>query len=147
MKRSWRPCEHIIPGGHQKYMCLSIMYLYMCTDPEINSGLLLSRRRSVRKHFLIFSTTDSKWIVQTPPSFENIYWMLYYIITRAICKYQTDFLYSVSRILHASDSLAWKNCQKDFENAHYSPLHVLRRTTCLVHTYYHPRFFYEMSMK
>ncbi len=33
----------------------------------------------------VYSTTDSKWIVQTPPSLENIYSMLYNIITRAIC--------------------------------------------------------------
>ncbi len=119
------------------------MYQNMCAVPEFNSGLLLSMCRRVSIHFLIFSTTDSKWIVQSPPSFENIYWMLYYIITRSSCKKHIDSLYSVSRILHASDSWVWKNRQEDFENAHYSPLHVLRVTTCLVHTNYYPRFFWE----
>ncbi len=80
------PCEHIIPGWHQKCMCLSIMHQNMCAVPEYNSGLLLSQRRPVSIDLLIFSTTDSNRIVQTPPSFESVYWMLYYIITRAICK-------------------------------------------------------------
>ncbi len=51
-------------------------------------------------------------------------------------------LYSVFRILPASDSWAWIRRQF-FENAHYSALHAQRRTDCLAHTTYHPRFFWE----
>ncbi len=47
---------------------------------------------------LILSDVDWKWIVRTPPSFENVCWMLYYIITRAIYKKQTEVLYSITCI-------------------------------------------------
>ncbi len=110
---------------------------------EFNSDLLLNRRWQVSIDFLIFYTTNSRLIVQTPPFLENVYWNLYYIIARAIFKTQVDILYSVFRILPSSDSWAWVNRQEDFENAQYSPLHGLRCTTCLVHTKSHPRFFCE----
>ncbi len=85
-KRSWEPSEHKIPGWHQKYICLSIMYQNMWAVPQLHLDILLSRRWRASIIFLIFSTTDSKWIERTPPSFENVYWMLYYIITRVIYK-------------------------------------------------------------
>ncbi len=43
-------------------------------------------------------------------------------------------MYSVFRILPASDSWAWINHQEDFENAHKSALHALRRAACIVLT-------------
>ncbi len=142
-KRSWEPCEHIISGWHQKCMRSSIMFQNMCAVPEFHSDLPLSRHWRFSIVFLIFSATDSKWIFRNPPSFENVYWILYFIIIRVICKYQFDVLYSAFRILPTSDSWAWINSQEDFENAHYSALHALRCAACLAHTSYHPRFFWE----
>ncbi len=81
------------------------------------------------------------------PFLENVYWILYHIITRVICKEQIDILYSVFRILSSSDSWAWISRQEDFESAQYSPPYGLMCTTCLVHTNSHPRFFCEMPMK
>ncbi len=62
-KRSWEPCEHIISGWHQKCMCSSNMYQNMCAVAEFHSDLPLSRHWRFSIDFLIFSVTDSKWIV------------------------------------------------------------------------------------
>ncbi len=67
--------------------------------------------------------------------------MLYYIITQAICREQTDALYTVFPILTASDIWAWTTRQEVFQNANYSVLHALRRTTCRDHTACKPHFF------
>ncbi len=56
----------------------------MCAVPQLHLGLILSRRWRASINFLIFPTTDSKWNVRTLPSFENVYWMLFYIVTRAL---------------------------------------------------------------
>ncbi len=45
----------------------------MCVEPEFNADILLSTRQRVSIDFLIFSTTNSRIIVQTPPSLENVY--------------------------------------------------------------------------
>ncbi len=139
-KSSWNPCRHRISGCRQKCIRSSIMCKNMWAIPELHSGLLLSRRWSVS---INFSPANSKWIVQNPSSFENLYLTLYYIITCDICKQRTDVLYIIFPSLTASDSWAWKNRQEVFQNANYSALLALRRTTCPVHTNYHPRFFWE----
>ncbi len=57
-------------------MCSSIMYQNIV--PEFNSDLLLSRRWQVSIDFLIFSTTNSRVIVQTPPflvSWPQVYYL------------------------------------------------------------------------
>ncbi len=54
-----------------------------------------------------------------------------------------DVLYSALRIFPASDSWALINRQEDFENAHYSAVHALRRVVCLARTSHDPRFFWE----
>ncbi len=87
-------------------------------------GLLLSRRWRASINFLVFSTTDSKWIVRTPPSFENVYWTLYYIITRARLKFCT--LSSVFYMLRtAGRGNIVKTILKTHTTDHFMPLGIL----------------------
>ncbi len=56
----------------------------MCAVPTFHLSLRISRHWGVG--ISTFSTTDSKWSVRNPPSFEGVHLTLYYIITCVILK-------------------------------------------------------------
>ncbi len=62
---------------------------------RVQLGPTLEQAPASQHRFLIYSTTDSKWIVQPPPSLENIYSMLYNIITRAKNRFTVYTLSSI----------------------------------------------------